>query len=142
MTLSIEGTRKAEAEQAVAEVPGLSARDWRIAASLSLFLTCVYLLTFSGVFRSIDELALFGVTENLVQSGRTEPLLVAFAPFHNPVGLFEAGYPLLAAPLYSLAGLTHTSTGSSNILSYGLKSNSLLIQRLALGLSAAGASFE
>lgn len=83
---------------------GVSGHDWRIAACLCLALNCVYLFTFSGVFRSIDELALFSVTESLVQSGRTEPLLVAFAPYHNPVGLFESGYPLLAVPLYWLAG--------------------------------------
>ena len=86
----------------------MNRHDGRIAAGLCLALICVYLFTFAGAFRSIDELALFSVTESLVQSGQTEPLLVAFAQYHNTVGLFEPGFPLLAAPLYWLAGQWQT----------------------------------
>lgn len=85
-----------------------NAGDGRVAAGLGLLLFSLYSLTFGGHFRSIDELALFAVTENLVLAGDPAPLLVAFARFHNPVGAFEPGFPLLAAPLYWLASHWHT----------------------------------
>ncbi len=78
-------------------------RDAAIAAGLGLFLLVVYLSTFAGVLRSIDELALFASTENLVQSGSLQPGLVRFAEFHNHVGPLEPGYSLLAAPFYAIA---------------------------------------
>ena len=67
-------------------------RDAAIAAGLGLFLLAVYLSTFAGVLRSIDELALFAGTENLVQSGSLQPVLVRFAEYHNHVGPLEPGY--------------------------------------------------
>jgi asparagine N-glycosylation enzyme membrane subunit Stt3 len=78
-------------------------RDEALASAAGLFLLAIYLFTFAGVFRSVDELALFAMTENLVQAGSLQPELVRFAPYHNPVGQFEPGYPTLAAPLYALA---------------------------------------
>lgn len=78
-------------------------RDWALAGTLSLFLFAVYLATFAGVLRSIDELGLFALTENLVQSGGLATPLVRFARVHNGVGAFEPGYSILATPLYWLA---------------------------------------
>ena len=78
-------------------------RDAAIAAGLGLFLLAVYLSTFAGVLRSIDELALFASTENLVQSGGLQPVLVRFAEYHNHVGPLEPGYSLFAVPLYAIA---------------------------------------
>ncbi len=78
-------------------------RDAAIAAGLGLFLLAVYLSTFAGVLRSIDELALFAGTENLVQSGSLQPVLVRFAEYHNHVGPLEPGYSLLAVPFYAIA---------------------------------------
>src|SRR5574341_773195 len=78
-------------------------RDAAIAAGLGLFLLAVYLSTFAGVLRSIDELALFAGTENLVQSGSLQPVLVRFAEYHNHVGPLEPGYSLLAVPSYATA---------------------------------------
>ena len=78
-------------------------RDAAIAAGLGLFLLAVYLSTFAGVLRSIDELALFAGTENLVQSGSLQPVLVRFAEYHNHVGPLEPGYSLLAVPFDAIA---------------------------------------
>jgi hypothetical protein len=79
--------------------------DGAVAVGLGLALYSVYLITFSGEFRSIDELTLFAIAENLVQAGSWEPVLVRFAAFHNPVGGFEPGYSALAAGLYAFGQL-------------------------------------
>jgi hypothetical protein len=78
-------------------------QEAKIAVGFGLFLLAIYLITFTGIFRSIDELALFSMAENLVQTGSLQPVLTSFAHFHNPVGPFEPGYPILATPLYWLA---------------------------------------
>lgn len=74
-----------------------------IALALAAFLFTVYLLTFTGLLRSVDELALFAMTESLAQQGRYSLELIRFAAYHNPVGPLEPGYPALAVPLYWLA---------------------------------------
>jgi hypothetical protein len=87
-------------------------RDAALAAGLALFLLAIYLFTFAGVLRSIDELSLFAGTENLVQAGSLQPVLVRFALYHNHVGPFEPGYSLLAIPFYVIA---RQWTGVSNL---------------------------
>jgi len=77
--------------------------DGRMAMVLFSILILVYLLTFSGEFGSIDELAMYATTESLVQIHRFATPQLTFAPFHNRVGLIEPGQSLLAAPLYLLA---------------------------------------
>lgn len=71
--------------------------------ALFTLLATAYLLTFSGEFSSIDELAMYAATESLVQIRRLARPQVTFAPFHNPVGAIEPAQSLAAAPLYLLA---------------------------------------
>ena len=77
--------------------------DGQMAVVLFALLATAYLLTFSGEFSSIDELAMYASTESLVQIGRLARPQVTFAPFHNPVGAIEPAQSLAAAPLYLLA---------------------------------------
>lgn len=77
--------------------------DRRIALAIFAVLFSLYLLTFNGLFRSIDELALFSAAESLVQSGSLARPQLNFAPYHNPVGSLEPLQPLIAMPLYALA---------------------------------------
>lgn len=71
-------------------------------ALFALFLA-LYLLSFKGIFTAVDELALYARTESLVQWGNFDVPQLYFATFHNPVGVQEVGFPLLAAPFYWLA---------------------------------------
>ncbi len=89
-----------------------AARDRYIATALSALLAMVYLLTFCGQFRSIDEYALYARAESLAQGYGLDTPQLAFASRHHPVGALEPGQSLLAAPLYLLA--RHWS-GASNI---------------------------
>jgi hypothetical protein len=66
-------------------------------------LCSVYLLTYRGLFQSVDELNLFAVTESLVQTRSLQTPQLAFAEYHNQVGRFEPLQSLLATPLYWLA---------------------------------------
>jgi hypothetical protein len=66
-------------------------------------LCSVYLLTYRGLFQSIDELAMFSMAESLVQGQSLQTPQLAFARYHNRVGRLEPLQPLLAAPLYWLA---------------------------------------
>jgi hypothetical protein len=66
-------------------------------------LCSIYLLTFSGKFTAVDELATYAEAESLVQLGTLETPQLAFTPYHNPVGTIEPGLPVLAAPLYWVA---------------------------------------
>lgn len=78
-------------------------RDRYLAAALGALLAMVYLLSFSGQFRSIDEYALYARAESLAQGyGLATPQL-GFASLHHPVGALEPGQSALAAPLYLLA---------------------------------------
>jgi len=85
--------------------------------SLALFglLLAVYLLTFSGTFTSIDELALFAKTEAIVRWGGAPLSQLQFAQLHNPVGVIEPGYALVATPLYLLSTLFE-STNSIHLV--------------------------
>ena len=85
--------------------------DRRIALAVFAVLFSLYLLTFNGLFRSIDELALFSAAESLVQSGSLARPQLNFASYHNPVGSLEPLYPLITTPLYALA--VHLSTVST-----------------------------
>src|SRR5450756_1615905 len=88
------------------------AHDLSLAIVLSAFLAMVYLLSFCGQFRSIDEFAGYAQTESYaLGNGQNTPLL-AFTPFHNLVGKMEPGQPLLAVPLYLIA---QQIPGASNI---------------------------
>jgi len=71
--------------------------------ALFLVLSSVYLLTYHGLFRSIDELAMFSMSESLVQTHTLQTPQLGFAPYHNPVGRIEPFQSFLAAPLYWLA---------------------------------------
>ena len=73
------------------------------ALKLFALLLTIYLLTFSGTFTAIDELALYARTEAFVQTGSFSSPLLAFAAVHNPVGATEPGFSFLAAPFYWLA---------------------------------------
>ena len=66
-------------------------------------LCSVYLLTYRGLFQSVDELSLFALTESLVQTRSLQTPQLAFADYHNRVGRFEPLQSLLATPLYWLA---------------------------------------
>lgn len=77
--------------------------DRRITLAVFAVLFSLYLLTFNGLFRSIDELALFSAAESLVQSGSLARPQLNFASYHNPVGSLEPLYPLITTPLYALA---------------------------------------
>jgi len=77
--------------------------DLNLALLLFALLSIVYLLTFSGEFGSIDELAMYASTESLAQVQRLSTPQLAFARFHNPVGFIEPGQSLAAVPFYLLA---------------------------------------
>jgi len=66
-------------------------------------LCSVYLLTYRGLFQSVDELALFSMAESLVQMQSLQTPQLTFARYHNIVGRLEPLQPLLAVPLYWLA---------------------------------------
>jgi hypothetical protein len=80
---------------------------WRGTLAIFGFLLVIYLLTFSGQFTSVDELALYAKAESLVQDGNLETPQLAFAAYHNPVGDIEPGLPVVASPLYWLAQQFH-----------------------------------
>jgi hypothetical protein len=80
---------------------------WRGALAIFSFLLVIYLLSFSGQFTSVDELALYAKTESLVQDGSLETPQLAFAAYHNPVGDIEPGLPIIASPLYWFAQQSH-----------------------------------
>lgn len=82
-------------------IPALT--DLRIALAVFAALCSVYLFTFNGLFRSIDELALFSAAESLVQSRSLARPQLNFTPYHNPVGSLEPLQPFIAMPLYALA---------------------------------------
>jgi hypothetical protein len=78
-------------------------RQAAIAWAIFVFLCSVYLVTYNGLFRSVDELALFALTESLVQTRSMQTPQLAFASYHNVVGRLEPLHSLLAVPLYWLA---------------------------------------
>jgi len=82
----------------------LQIKNWN-ALALIVFLTLasVYLLTYNGLFRSIDELALFSAAESLAQTGHLETPQLLFAAYHNPVGRLEPLFPLISLPFYWIA---------------------------------------
>jgi hypothetical protein len=86
--------------------------DLYLVIALSAFLAMIYLLTFSGQFRSIDEFAMYAQTESLARGNGLDTPQLAFARRHNYVGNIEPGQSLLAVPLYYLAQLI---PGASNI---------------------------
>ncbi|MGI6366763.1 MAG: glycosyltransferase family 39 protein [Anaerolineae bacterium] len=73
-----------------------------MAALVALVLLAVYLLSFAGQFRSIDEYAMYARVESLAQGQGLATPQLAFSARHHPVGSLEPGQPLLAAPLYAL----------------------------------------
>jgi hypothetical protein len=84
--------------------------DIQLAFTLSGLLILAYLLTFSGEFSSIDELATYAATESLAQIQQFVTPQVTFAASHNPVGLIEPGLSLMGLPLYWLASqLAHVN---------------------------------
>jgi hypothetical protein len=91
------------AEMNSKETPVRGSDIWRGALAVFSFLLVIYLLTYSGQFTSVDELALYVKTESLVQDGNLETPQLAFTNYHNPVGDIEPGLPLVASPLYWFA---------------------------------------
>jgi len=81
----------------------VSWRDAHLSVALFIVLVIIYLLTFSGEFHSIDELAMYAGAESLTQIHRFVTPQLTFAPFHNLVGAIEPGQSLAALPLYVLA---------------------------------------
>jgi hypothetical protein len=83
----------------------MSRRSKRIAIGWTLFvlLCSIYLLTYRGLFQSVDELAMFSMTESLVQTRSLQTPQLSFARYHNRVGRLEPLQPVLAMPLYWLA---------------------------------------
>ena len=75
----------------------------KIAWLVFVLLCSIYLLTFRGLFFSVDELAMFSITESLVQTRSMQTPQLAFTRYHNTVGRIEPLYSLLAVPLYWLA---------------------------------------
>jgi len=82
----------------------LRIENWNaLALAVFLALASVYLLTYNGLFRSIDELALFSAAESLAQTGCLETPQLLFAAYHNPVGRLEPLFPLISVPFYWIA---------------------------------------
>ncbi|MHB1317365.1 MAG: ArnT family glycosyltransferase [Anaerolineae bacterium] len=77
-------------------------------------LALLYLLTFSGQLRSIDEYAMYAGAESIARG--TPGLLpqLAFTERHNTVGPFEPGQSMAATPLYILG---HRVPGASSVAS-------------------------
>jgi len=71
-----------------------------LAVCLFVLLFALYLLTYSGVFHSVDEISRFAVTENLVKNGRYDAN--SFLAIH--FGLWGS-IPLEGGSLYSKYGL-------------------------------------
>jgi hypothetical protein len=78
-------------------------RRAKVAWLVFVLLCSTYLLTFRGLFFSVDELSMFSVAESMVQMRSLQTPQLAFASYHNTVGQIEPLYSLLAAPLYWLA---------------------------------------
>lgn len=78
-------------------------RKLYISAIIFALFCCAYLITYRGLLSSIDELSLFSTTESLAQRGSLDVTQIAFADYHNAVGLLEPLHPLLAASLDWLA---------------------------------------
>ncbi|MBI3287399.1 MAG: glycosyltransferase family 39 protein, partial [Chloroflexi bacterium] len=82
---------------------GRDLRPARVPLAIFFLLCAVYLFTYNGLLRSIDELVLFSMTESLLQRGSLETPQTLFAGYHNPVGRPEPFQALAAVPLYALA---------------------------------------
>lgn len=74
--------------------------DICFAAALFFVLLSTYLFTFHGLFRSIEELALFARVESLAQGRWADLPQLRFSEYHNPVGPLEPGVPALGLLLY------------------------------------------
>ncbi len=92
------------------------AADWPCALALGALLTLVYLVTFSGQIRSIDEYALYARAEAIVQGYQDDLSQLAFSGLHNQVGHFEPVQPYVAAPLYALAQHIDGSSSIATVL--------------------------
>ena len=79
------------------------ASRYLIALAVFVLLCGVYLLTYRGLFRSIDELALYCLTESMVQTGSLRTPQLEFSRYHGGVGRLEPLHPALATPLYWIA---------------------------------------
>ncbi len=90
---------------------GKSINDWTLALCLFLFLSSVYLLSYSGAFHSSDEMAMFVTAQSIVQRGQLdiEPLRGmgllngVFGPDGRLYGKYGLGIPLLTVPVVWLA---------------------------------------
>lgn len=82
--------------------PPAHASDRQLAVLILIALLLMYLLTFSGKLTTIDELALYAMTDSLAQHGTLDTPQVLFAAYHNPVGALEPGQAIAALPWYAL----------------------------------------
>lgn len=83
-------------------LPPLHANNRQLAVLILVTLLLMYLLTFSGKLTTIDELALYAMTDSLAQHGTLDMPQILFAAYHNPVGELEPGQAITALPLYAL----------------------------------------
>lgn len=90
--------------------------DWHCALALGAFLALVYLVTFSGQIRSIDEYALYARAEAIIQGYQDDLSQLAFSGQHNQVGQFEPVQPYMAAPLYALSQHIPSSSSIATVL--------------------------
>ncbi len=89
------------ARRSPAPPPALTS-DRHLAVLIMVVLLLMYLLTFSGKLSTIDELALYAMTDSLAQHGTLDTPQILFAAYHNPVGELEPGQAIAALPLYAL----------------------------------------
>ena len=107
--------------------PSITA-DRTLAVLILTALLSIYLLTFSGQLSTIDELALYAMTESLAQHGTLATPQILFAAYHNPVGELEPGQAVAALPLYRLL---HPIAGVNNLQAV------LLLNPIVTALTAA-----
>lgn len=78
-------------------------KDFLIAGSLVFLALSVYLLTYSGLFRSIDELTMYAQAEGLGQGLGAEAPQFQFAEYHHRFrARFEPFQAMLLTPFYFL----------------------------------------
>ncbi|MBI5567409.1 MAG: hypothetical protein HY870_21095 [Chloroflexi bacterium] len=82
--------------------PPAITNDRHLAILILVVLLLIYLITFSGKLSTIDELALYAMTDSLAQHGTLDTSQILFAAYHNPVGELEPGQAIAALPLYAL----------------------------------------
>jgi len=99
--------------------------DRTVAALVFATLLAVYLLTFSGQFRSIDEYAMYARVESLAQGQGLATPQLQFTERHHPVGSLEPGQPLLATPLYLLGKIIPGASSVASVMLFSALTTAL-----------------